>query len=102
MLSREEIKHIAGLARIEFTEEEEERHRKEMSAILEYVAKLDELDTDGVEPIGHITGMVNVLREDVVREASDDEKRQIMENVPEKKDGCIRVKQVLGRGDRND
>jgi len=94
-LTKQEIKHIASLARIELTEDEEERYRKEMSAILEYVRKLDELDTDGVEPIGHITGMVNVLREDVVLEASDEEKRRIMENIPEKRDGCIRVKQVL-------
>ncbi len=96
MLSSEEIKHVAHLSRIELSPQEEEMYREEMSAILEYVQKLDELDTDGVEPIGHITGMINSYREDVSYDGSVEEKEALMSNVPEVKNKWVRVKKVLG------
>ncbi len=96
MLSSQDIKHIATLSRIELSPEEEEIYREEMSAILDYVQKLDELDTDGVEPIGHITGMINSYREDVSRDDSVQEKEALMDNVPELKNKWVRVKKVLG------
>ena len=96
MLSSQDIKHIATLSRIEPSPEEEEIYREEMSAILDYVQKLDELDTEGVEPIGHITGMINSYREDVSRDESVQEKEALMDNVPELKNKWVRVKKVLG------
>lgn len=96
MLSSQDIKHIATLSRIELSPEEEEIYREEMSAILDYVQKLDELDTEGVEPIGHITGMINSYREDVSRDESVQEKEALMDNVPELKNKWVRVKKVLG------
>ncbi|NCU41842.1 MAG: Asp-tRNA(Asn)/Glu-tRNA(Gln) amidotransferase subunit GatC [Candidatus Moranbacteria bacterium] len=96
MLSSQDIKHVANLSRIELSSEEEEMYRKEMSVILEYVQKLDELDTDGVEPIGHITGMINSYREDVSYDGSVQEKEALMKNVPEVKNKWVRVKKVLG------
>ena len=95
MLTQEEIEHIAHLARIELTQEEVVRYGKEMSAILEYIQKLEEIETDNVEPIGHITGMVNIYREDIARTENTEEVEGIMDNVPYTKKGCISVKQVL-------
>jgi len=95
MLTQEEIEHIAHLARIELTQEEKVRYGKEMSAILEYIQKLEEIETDNVEPIGHITGMVNIYRQDIARTENAEEVAGIMDNVPHTKKECISVKQVL-------
>ena len=64
MLSREEILHIATLARIGLDEKDIKKYQNELSEILDYFKKLNELDIEGVEPIGHITGMQNVFRSD--------------------------------------
>ncbi len=95
MLTKEEIKHIAGLARIGIKDEEVERYQKELSAILDHFQELQELKTDKVEPIGHITGKDNVSREDKREELSQGEKEAILRNAPERKDNYVKVKSVL-------
>jgi aspartyl-tRNA(Asn)/glutamyl-tRNA(Gln) amidotransferase subunit C len=95
MLSKDEVKRIAQLARIEITEEEAEKYSTELSAILGFVEKLNEADTEGVEPIAHITGAKNVMREDKVVEYSDETKEGIIDNFPEKKDRFDKVKAVF-------
>ncbi|QQS61279.1 MAG: Asp-tRNA(Asn)/Glu-tRNA(Gln) amidotransferase subunit GatC [Candidatus Moraniibacteriota bacterium] len=95
MLSKEEVCHIAHLARIELSDQEVEKFGKEMSAILEYIEKLNELDTQEIAPIGHITGMVNIYREDRVHSAKEQEHELLIKNIPKKKNDCIVVKQVL-------
>ena len=62
-----DIRHIAKLARLKIEEHEIEKATKELSAILEYVNVLNELDTSSVEPTAQITGITNVLRKDEVR-----------------------------------
>jgi aspartyl-tRNA(Asn)/glutamyl-tRNA(Gln) amidotransferase subunit C len=64
-LTREEVLHIAHLARIELKEEEVEKFRRELSEILNFVEKLNELDTEGIDPKFQIIPPENVLREDV-------------------------------------
>ena len=64
MIRREEIEHIAWLARIELREEEKELFERQLSSILDYFAVLDELDTRDVEPTYHVTGIRDVMRED--------------------------------------
>ena len=95
MLSKDEVKKIANLARIEISEEESERYSRELSDILGFVEKLNEADTDGMEPIAHITGAKNVIREDKVVEHSDETKEKIISNFPEKKDRFDKVKAVF-------
>jgi aspartyl-tRNA(Asn)/glutamyl-tRNA(Gln) amidotransferase subunit C len=95
MLSKDEVKKIANLARIEISEEEAEKYATELSDILGFVEKLNEADTDEVEPIAHITGAKNVIREDRVVEYSDDTKESIINNFPEKKDRFNKVKAVF-------
>jgi aspartyl-tRNA(Asn)/glutamyl-tRNA(Gln) amidotransferase subunit C len=95
MLSKSEVQKIASLARIEITDEEAEKYSKELSEILNFVEKLNEADTEGIEPIAHITGAKNVLREDKVVPYSEETKENIINNFPEKKDRFDKVKAVF-------
>jgi aspartyl-tRNA(Asn)/glutamyl-tRNA(Gln) amidotransferase subunit C len=66
-ISREEVLHVAKLARLALTEEEIERFRVQLSAILEAVGKVSELDLEGVPPTSHPLDLVNVFAEDEPR-----------------------------------
>ena len=76
-LTKEEVLHIAKLARLELKAEEVEKFRTQLSEILEYVGQLSKVDTAGIEPIAQITGLQNVTREDRV-EACEPETRELM------------------------
>jgi aspartyl-tRNA(Asn)/glutamyl-tRNA(Gln) amidotransferase subunit C len=95
MLSKKEVQKIANLARIEITDKEAEKYSKELSDILGFVEKLNEVDTEGIEPIAHITGAKNMIREDKVIQCSDGTKEAIINNFPEKKDRFDKVKAVF-------
>ncbi len=95
MLSKQEVLKIANLARIEITKEEAEKYSKELSDILGFVEKLNEADTEYIEPIAHITGARNVTREDKIIEYSDETKKGIINNFPEKKDRFDKVKAIF-------
>jgi aspartyl-tRNA(Asn)/glutamyl-tRNA(Gln) amidotransferase subunit C len=95
MLSKSEVQKIAQLARIEITDAEAEKYSKELSDILGFVEKLNEVDTKNIEPIAHITGAKNMTREDKVQEYSEETKSGIIDNFPEKKDRFDKVKAVF-------
>jgi aspartyl-tRNA(Asn)/glutamyl-tRNA(Gln) amidotransferase subunit C len=95
MLSKSEVEKIAQLSRIEITDDEAEKYSKELSDILGFVEKLNEANTEGIEPIAHITGAKNMTREDRVVEYSEDTKNGIIKNFPEKKDRFDKVKAVF-------
>jgi aspartyl-tRNA(Asn)/glutamyl-tRNA(Gln) amidotransferase subunit C len=95
ILKEQEIKDIAALARIGLKEEDIEKYQKDLSGILDYFKKMEELNTDKVEPIGHIAGTSSVYREDKKEDISDHEKENILSNAPEVKDGAVKVKSVL-------
>lgn len=65
-LSPEQVRHIAKLARLNLKDEEVEKFATELTAILAYVEKLQEVDTEGIEALSSVTGCANVLRKDVV------------------------------------
>jgi aspartyl-tRNA(Asn)/glutamyl-tRNA(Gln) amidotransferase subunit C len=92
-ISKEDIKHCAKLARIELTSEEEEKFTNQLSSILGYFEKLNELDLEGVEPIYQVTGQTNVFREDGVTNVSRAE--EMLKNVPDKEGTFIKVKSVF-------
>jgi aspartyl-tRNA(Asn)/glutamyl-tRNA(Gln) amidotransferase subunit C len=94
-LTQDEIREIALLARVGVSEEEVASYQKDLSAVLAYFEKLQEIPTDDVEEIGHITGMTDIYRDDVVEEMDDLGKKMIMDNVIEEQDGFIKVKSVL-------
>jgi aspartyl-tRNA(Asn)/glutamyl-tRNA(Gln) amidotransferase subunit C len=66
VISREEVQHVARLARLHLADEELERMREQLDVILAYIDKLRELDVEGVEPTAHAVPLVNVMRDDAV------------------------------------
>lgn len=64
MIDREQVLHVAALARLELSDEEVERMAGELSGILEHIETISSLELDGVEPTSHVVDVVNALRED--------------------------------------
>jgi aspartyl-tRNA(Asn)/glutamyl-tRNA(Gln) amidotransferase subunit C len=93
MLTKEEVIKIAQLARIELSEKEVEKFQKELSAVLDYVEELKQVDVSGLEEVAQVTGLVNVQRDDKVVEANNIE--EILSEAPEIKDGYYKVKAIL-------
>jgi aspartyl-tRNA(Asn)/glutamyl-tRNA(Gln) amidotransferase subunit C len=98
MISRAEVEHIAGLARLELGEDEIESLQRDLSRILEYVDQLNELDTDGVPPTSHVTAQGDVLREDVPRPSLPT--ADVLANAPNAQEGYFRVHAVLPKGEQ--
>lgn len=84
MISDETIEYVGILAKLELSEEEKERAKKDMGDMLDYIDKLNELDTTGVEPMSHVFPVNNVFREDVV--VNGDDAGNMLMNAPEVKD----------------
>lgn len=95
MLSTDEVKHIALLARIGLEEKEIAQYGKELSRVLDWMSELQNVDTEGIFPIGHITGMENKAARDVIAVASPAEKERIVKNFPDMKDGYVKVRSVF-------
>ena len=93
MLSRDEVKHVARLCRLKLTDEELEIFTRELSAILNYIEKLNKLDTENVTPLTHVLPITNVLREDKVRASLSPEKA--LSNAPEKIKGFFSVPKII-------
>ena len=92
-LSLAEVEHIANLARLELTAEEKEQYRQQLSAILEHVARLQELDTKGIPPTASVLPTAGRLREDKSRNNLPVE--VVLANAPEQKKDQFRVPPVL-------
>jgi aspartyl-tRNA(Asn)/glutamyl-tRNA(Gln) amidotransferase subunit C len=89
MIDREQVLHVANLARLKLSDEEVERMASELSGILEHVERISELDLDGVEPTSHVIELENVLRADEPRPSwSRDE---VLEPAPDPASGSFRV-----------
>ncbi|HOV85806.1 MAG TPA: Asp-tRNA(Asn)/Glu-tRNA(Gln) amidotransferase subunit GatC [Syntrophobacteraceae bacterium] len=80
-ITREEVRHVADLARLELSEQEESRMTEQMNQILGYMDQLNELNTEGVSPTTHAIELRNVFREDEVRESLPRE--QALANAPQ-------------------
>lgn len=93
MISQEEVKHIAELARIGLSEEEVEKYAKELSGILDWMKELQSVDTEGVLPTDHIVGMKNISRPDSGQDFEN--KEGIRKLFPERRDDYDKVKSVL-------
>ena len=89
MIDRDQVLHVAKLARLRLSDEEVERMAGELSKILEHVETMNELDLDGVEPTSHVVDLTNVLREDVPRDGLDRE--TALEQAPDVANGGFRV-----------
>ena len=92
-ISREEVEHVARLARLELTEEEIELFRTQLSAVLERAQRIQSLELDDVAATAHPVDLRNVWREDAVTPFAD--VGAIVENAPAAEDGKFRVPQIL-------
>lgn len=92
-ITKEEVQHVADLARLTFSEKELETFTKQLDDIIGFAEQLNELDTDGVEPTTHVLDIQNVLREDQSREWLTRE--GALKNAPEQQDGQVKVPSVL-------
>ena len=93
ILSDETIEYVKILAKLELSEEEKEQAKTDIGRMLDYIDKLNELDTSGVEPLSHVFQVSNVFREDVV--TNQDERERILKNAPARKDDSFKVPKTV-------
>ncbi|MHB1296214.1 MAG: Asp-tRNA(Asn)/Glu-tRNA(Gln) amidotransferase subunit GatC [Anaerolineae bacterium] len=92
-LSREQVLHIAELAKLGLTEEETEQYAEQLSAILAHAEVLNRLDTDAIPPTAQVIALSNVTRPDVVRPSLTPE--EVLANAPRRQDDYFKVKPIL-------
>ena len=95
-ISRDDVRHIAGLARIALAPDEEEKFERELSSILEFVEKLNAPDTAGVPPMAGGTALESVMRRDSAEEPElEGKSARLLAAVPERKENWVKVKSVF-------
>ena len=87
------MENVEILAKLARTEEERKKAKEKMQEMLDYVDKLNELGTDGIEPMSHTFSMGNVFREDVV--TNGDDRDAMLDNAPKCKDGQYQVPKTV-------
>lgn len=95
-ITREEVRHVALLARLKLTPEEEELYSEQLARIIDYMDKLRELDTKGVEPTTHPIPSLNPYRED--RVCPSIPREEALQNAPQKERGFFKVPRIIGEG----
>lgn len=93
VITDETIEYVGILAKLELSDEEKEQAKKDMTNMLDYIDMLNELDTEGVEPMSHVFPVNNVFREDIV--TNGDDKDNILSNAPAMKDGSFKVPKTV-------
>lgn len=88
------IENVCVLAKLSLSEDAKEKAKEDMQKILDYIEKLDELDTNGVEPLSHIFEAENVFREDVI--TNGENKTKMLINAPKQKEGQYQVPKTIG------
>lgn len=92
-ITREDAVHVARLARLELSEDEVETFSRQLSDIIEHAARVEALDTEGVEPTAHPVPLSNVLRADEVRPSLD--RDEVLAQAPAEESGYFRVPRIL-------
>lgn len=92
-ISLEEVSHIARLARLHLSQEEKEKFSSQLSNILTYMEKLNELDTSNIEPTSHVIPLKNVFREDRLEPSLSSE--EALKNAPDRSDNFFRVPRII-------
>ena len=87
------IEYVVILAKLELSDEEKEQAKKDMASMLDYIDKLGELDTTGIEPMSHVFPVENVMREDVV--TNGDGSEETLANAPERHDTSFVVPKTV-------
>lgn len=94
IISDETIEYVGILAKLELSKEEKEQAKQDMGKMLDYIDKLNELDTEGVEPMSHVFPVNNVFREDVVMNGDGHE--AALANAPSCKEDGFKVPKTIG------
>lgn len=92
-ITKKDVEHIALLSRLKLTEEEKETFVKQLSGILTHVEKLNEVNTNGIEPTSHVVKMHNVMRDDAVTVSLPVEK--VLANAPDSTEEFFRVPKII-------
>ena len=96
MISKEQTKHIAKLARIELNKKEIEKYQGELSKILDYIEKLKEVNVEGIQPMSHPVEIKNVMREDKRKQEEEGKiGEKLLEMMPDKKNRYLKTKGIL-------
>ena len=93
-ITKAELEHIALLARLNLTEAEKEKFAPQLDSILDYISQLNEVDTKNVEPTAQVSGLMNVWREDEIKEWDKDEVAAALDQAS-RENGQVKVKRVL-------
>ncbi len=93
IISDETIEYVGILAKLDLSNEEKEAAKKDMGSMLDYIDKLNELDTTGVEPMSHVFPVNNVFREDIV--TNGDDRDNILKNAPSSREGSFVVPRTV-------
>jgi len=94
-LKKEQVNHVAKLARLGISDKEKRKFQKELSDILDFVEKLKQVKAERVEPTAQVTGLENVTRPDKGRAKTKQEREKLLNLAPQTKDGYVKVKTVL-------
>ena len=94
-LTRDDVLKLARLARLELSEDEVETFKNELAEILHYVEQLENVDITGLEPTSQVTGLVNVTRDDSIKDYGYNS-ADLFKNVPATQDDHIKVKRMIG------
>ncbi len=95
MISKNEVKHIAKLARLGLKEAEIKKFQKELSSILDYIEKLKKVDVSKTEPTSHPRLIRNIMRKDQPRDEKAEVRKRLIEAAPRQEKGYVKVKSVL-------
>lgn len=92
-ITEQTVDYTAALAKLTISKEEKEKVVKDLDRILEYIETMNELDTEGVEPMSHVLPIENVFREDIIENV--DQREELLRNAPKKKEGSFAVPKTV-------
>ena len=92
MITKQQVEHVAKLARLSLTEDEVNLYTNQLSKILDYIDQLNEVDTKGIEPMTQPIPTVNVMREDIIKKQF--ERSEVLSNAPHEEYGFFRVPKI--------
>ncbi|MNO84962.1 Glutamyl-tRNA(Gln) amidotransferase subunit C [compost metagenome] len=92
-ISKDQVKHVANLARLKLTDEELEKYTVDLSNIVDFAQSLSDIDVSGVEPTAHVLKIKNVFRKDDLKPSYD--RDELLKNAPTKEAGCVSVPKVV-------
>lgn len=94
-ITNEIVDRVATLAKLKFNSEEKDLIKKDLNRMIEFIDKINEVNTEGVEPLVHMNNEINVLREDIVEETITQE--QALKNAPQKDSDYFKIPKVLSK-----